>query len=393
MVVLTGMNAGSQAGSGGTVPNTVSQNQSAPEQVSPPTVLVPFGKSAKRHIEQGQTQQQSPWSTTVAAGQPFTIPAYGYLTSVKLTVTETGSTGVAATPGNDSPWNVIQNAQLVDQNGTPIINLPGFSLYLSRLYGGYRLGRPDISAYGYSPIASGGPGTFKCIFDFFQEFSLHEGLGALPNMDASAPWKLNITWNPLTAGTGPNNVYGVVPSGGTPVLTAQLEAFCRGKPGMTDQYGNQQEVSPPAPGTIGYWTSQIFPVNVGQNTWQLTRVGNFIRNQILVFRDASGIRSNADSTGVTPTTIQYIWDAGNRYIVNVQTLRQLAYELNGFDAPAGVVPMQNTLDPDGIPLNEGGFEYMPTAGASKLVLQFTSTAAGSLEVITNDIVPGPGVQL
>lgn len=390
-MVQPGTLAGAQVGQGATVPNTVNAATSAASGQEPVAVLVPFGKAAKRHIEQGETKGQNPWSTTIAAQQPFVVPSYGYLTEVKLTVTASGGAGVAATPGNDSPWNVLQNISLLDSNGTPIINLPGYSAYLARMYGGYRAFRPDLSTYGFLAIAGSGPGNFKVIYDLFAEFSGHEGLGALPNMDASAAWKVQVTYNAQTAGTGPNNVYGVLPTT-PPILTTQLEAFCRGKPGPTDSYGYAQETQPPSPGTIEYWTSQTFPVNTGNNNIILTRVGNYIRNQILVFRDATGIRSNADSTGVTPTLIIYNWDAGQRYNVNVATMRQLAFELNGFDAPAGVIPFQNTLDPDGIPVNESGYEWMPTVGATKLSFQFTSSAPGTLEVITNDFVPGPGAQ-
>ncbi len=391
-MATVGQLAGPQSGKGATIPNTVNQAESAQGAQPAPVALVPFGKAAKRHLEQGETKGQNPWSTTVAAAQQFTIPSYGYLSAIYLTVTATGGTGVAASAGNDSPWNVLQTISLIDSNGTPLINLPGYSAFLARLYGGYRLFRPDSSSYGFSAIPAAGAGNFKLIHQLFCEMSGHEGLGCLPNMDASAAWKVNVVYNPATFGTGPNNVYSTANPTGLPILTSQLEILARGKPGATDTYGNSQETEPPQPGTIGYWTSQTFPVNNGNNNIILTRVGNFIRNQILVFRDASGVRSTADSSGVTPVTITYNWDAGQRYIVNVQTLREIAFDLNGFDAPAGVVPLQNTSDPDGLPVNESGYEWMPTVGATKLSLVFTSTAAGTLEVITNDIVPGSNAQ-
>lgn len=377
----------------GNQPASAGQQQVAPQDGAPALPKVPFGKASKRIIAQGPTVQQSPWSTAVAAQQPIQIPVIGWLSETKLTVTESGGTGVAATPGNDSPWNVIQNLQLLDPTGVPIINLSGYDLYLARLFGGYRPFRPDASSFGYSAIANGGTGAFKIIYDIFNEFSLHEGLGCLDNRDGASPWSLQLTWNPLTAGTGPNAVYGVVPSGGTPVLTATLEAFGRAVvQSATDKYGNPQEMTPPGEGTISYWTSKVYPVTNGLNTLQLTRVGNFIREHILVFRDNSGVRSTADSGGTTPPTITFQWDNQNRFVVNTQTLRQFAYELFGFDVPAGVVVLPYTVDPDGLPVNEGGFEYMPTLASSLLNLVFTSTAAGTVEVITNDIVPGPGVQ-
>jgi len=138
-----------------------------PQDNAPAIPKVPFGKSAKRIIAQGSTVQQSPWSTTVAAQQPINIPVIGWLSETKLTVTETGGTGVAATPGNDSPWNVAQNIQLLDPTGVPIINLSGYDAYLARLFGGYRPFRPDASTFGFSPIANGGTGAFKIIYDLF----------------------------------------------------------------------------------------------------------------------------------------------------------------------------------------------------------------------------------
>lgn len=368
-------------------------DQSAPSS-APAPLHVPFGKAAKRIIAQGSTVTQNPWSTSIVAQQPVPIPVIGWLSELKFTVTETGGTGVAATPGNDSPWNVAQNIQLLDPTGAPIVNLPGYSLYIARLFGGYRPYRPDASTFGYSAIANGGTGAFKIIYDLFSEFSLHMGLGCLDDRDGASPWSLQVTWNALSAGTGPNNVYGVVPSGGTPVLTGLLEAFGRAVvQSPVDKYGNPQEQTPPAQGTIKYLTSKVFPVTVGLNTLQLTRVGNFIRAHHLIFRDASGIRSNADSTSVTPATLTFQWDNQNRFVVNVQTLRQWAYEMFGFDVPAGVVTLPYTADPDGIPVSEGGFEYMPTIASTLINLVFTSSAAGTLEVVTEDIVPGPNVQL
>lgn len=373
-------------------PSPAQGQQQVDSKPAPALPKVPFGKSAKRIVAQGSTVAQSPWSLTVAAQQPIPIPVIGWLSETKLTVSAIGGAGVAATPGNDSPWNVAQNIQLLDPTGVPIINLPGYSLYVARLFGGYRPYRPDASTFGFSAITASGPGNFKIIYDLFNEFSLHMGLGALDNRDGASPWSLQVTWNAQTAGTGPNNVYGVLPTT-PPTLSATLEAFGRAVvQSATDKYGNPQEQTPPGEGTIKYLTSKVFPVTAGLNTLQLTRVGNFIRAHHLIFRDASGIRSNADSTGVTPTTLTFQWDNQNRFVVNVQTLRQWSYEMFGFDVPAGVVTLPYTADPDGIPVAEGGFEYMPTLASSLLNLVFTSSAAGTLEVITEDIVPGPGVQ-
>lgn len=362
--------------------------------------LVPFGRAAKLHAEQGVTQANSPW---LAAQQQFLVPSYGYLSGVYLTIAAINGTSAGAVVATaDAPFNVLGNLLLADVNGTPLVNLDGYAAYLMRLYGGYRLfgGVPfpntippasssaagalvDASAAGFSPVqltSGAGAGNFKYIFELFPEFS-RDGLGALPNMDASAAYKLTATFNPTTT------VY-TTPPATLPILTSVIEMIARGRPSQTDAQGNPQETQPPAPGTVQYWTAQTFPVTVGSNTLILSRVGNIIRNHILVFRDAAGVRATADSTGVTPTVLEFDWDAGQRYIMNTATLRQWAMELNGFDNPAGVIPLQNTSDPNGIAIAEYGDGWMPTVGATKLQLRFTAAAAGTVQVITNDIVPG-----
>src|SRR6266567_4455360 len=253
---------------------------------------IPFVRAAKRHAEQGATQNNpAPW---VATQQQFLVPPYGFLSALYMTIAATGGTGSAVAAGADAPWNVASHILLAHVNGTAF-------------------------------------------------------------------------------------------SGGAPALATTLEALMRSEPASADAFGQPQQTKPPASGSISYWTSQSFQVAAGSNTLLLTRVGNLIRNQILVFRDAGGSRANADSTGVTPTVLEYQWDGSQRYILNVDTLRELAYEYIGYDADAGVIPLQNTLDNDGIPINESGNEWMQTLGSTKLGLRFASAAAGTLQVITTTL--------
>lgn len=355
----------------------------------PSAMLVPFARAAKPHREQGSTQSQPTWAASFQ--QQFNVPTYGYLREVDLTTTASGGVNgtktVVASP--DAPYNIFQNILLTDVNGTPIWNLPGYSSYLARALGGYKTYRPDQSTFGFSAVSTGasGTGNFKYKAELPVEFA-QDGLGCLPNMDASAQYRLTLTYtDPLTF----FNSSAAAEPGTIPALSTLLEGSYRNRPAASDAYGNPQETQPPAAGTVGYWTSQVFSVTNGSNTLQLARVGNIIRNHILVFRDASGSRANADSTTVTPVVIEFDWDSGIRYLVNVDTQRQANYELYGFDVPAGVVAFPNTGD-NGSQGYEYGEEWLPTVGSTKLTLKFTSSAAGTLEVITNDFVPaGNGV--
>lgn len=350
--------------------------------------LVPFIRAARDHIEPSPTQNltNSAWSAGNAS-QVYYVPSYGFLEGLVLSLQGVngalnGSTSVGESP--DAPWDLLTSIIFADANGTPIHNLPGYSTYLSRLLGGYRPFRPDQSQYGYDPIdqssgAGKGTGNFLVKYELFQGFG-PDGLGCLPNMDGSALYTVKINYN------SPANFYNGQP-GTLPSINGVLEGLYRSRPPATNSFGDAQSIDPPAKGTVQYWTSQFFQVQAGQNNFQLTRVGNLIRNHILVFRDANGSRAAADSTGVTPTSIMFYIDASIRYNVLAATQRQLNYEAYQFDMPSGVIAFPYTLDPTGIAGHEYGDSYLPTAASTTLKLQFTSSAPGSLEVITNDIVP------
>lgn len=374
--------------------------------------LIPFARASKWHIEQSNIQAGI---TMAANAQVFNFPvtSYGYLSGLLITVQATGGTTTTAIPYEDAPWSVLSQIQLSDVNGVPLFQLSGFNAYLAAKYGGYRLFSPDAIARGASSdgnsvqagLTAGGPpgatvgyfqnvqtatGNFKFILPIWLEFGL-DGLGCLPNMDASARYNLQITVaggaNVPSATVGPLYASGTITT--PPTLTITVEALCRSQPPSTDMFGNQNSVSPPSVGTVQYWTAQTSSgLANGANTIQLTRVGNLIRNHILVFRNTNGTRATAETTDL-PALFEFDWDVAQRYVANTMTYRFFnGYPIFGFENPNGVVVLPNTLDPDKIALSEYGDEWLGTVGATKLTLRFTAGAAnGSLTVLTNDIVP------
>lgn len=378
---------------------------------------VPFARSSKWHIEQGNTVSNIAINVASPGTFNFTLPSYGYLSCVYLSVTTTGGAG-AGTFFEDAPWSVISSILLTDVNGVPIWGpFSGYSAFLASKYGGYRMFAPDVLAVatanavalpfgqiptsiGFTSLALGNQplyssnatgGTFSFILPIFLEFG-RDGLGALPNSDASARYNLQVTLGSGLTGTqGP--LYTTQPAGSVPTVNMQVEVLCRSQPPAADIFGNQNSISPPAVGTVQYWSQQTFPSLSGSQTLQLSRVGNLIRNHILVFRDSAGgatPRATAESTDM-PTTIEFDWDVGVRYIANVATQRMVHYQGSGLGPPNGVVIYPNTLDPDKLAISEFGDEWMATVGASKLGLRFTPSAASpNLTVLTNDIVPASG---
>jgi hypothetical protein len=353
-----------------------------------------FGRSGKFHMEQGATQNVSSAAWAPSVTQQFNVPTYGFMSMLNLTCTlAAGAKGATVTvaPSADAPWDVFSNINITDVNGTSMWNLDGYASQLAYLFGGYRFFPNNFSQFGYTPIdgtaGSGlGTGNGKFKFQFPFEFG-QDGLGNLPNMDAGAQYRLNLTYN------GPSVFYnGAAQQPATlPNISTLLELYARNKPASVDAYNNPQSTQPPALGSIQNWTSQVLTVNNGANTLQLTRTGNLVRNHFFIFRAADGTRATAESTGVVPSVIEFDIDAGIRYKCNVDTWRNFTAEWYGFDIPAGVIAFPNTIDPDNQVGNEYGAQWLPTTGSTKLQLQFNTSAAGTLQVVTNDIIPGSGL--
>jgi hypothetical protein len=409
---------------------------------------IPFARAAKWHIEQSNTQSGI---SLLGNSQVFNYPiaSYGYLSAILITVQLTGALGGSSmTFWEDAPYSLISNIQLSDVNGVPIYQLSGFHAYLAAKYGGYRpfpldgvlkgapfdspttafVGTPNqvtgqqsigtgpgagagggpiaavnsqtnaVYSYGgyfYPPIPGAGGMNTKFILPLFFEFGL-DGLGCLPNMDASSRYNLQLT---VAGGANTSQVTGPYVVGGTicttlPTMTITVEILARSQPPAADMYGNMNSTAPPAVGTLQYWTNQTASgLANAQNTIQLTRVGNLIRNHILVWRSSTTTlnpRASAELADL-PSLFEFDWDVGQRYVVNTATLRLMnGYGNYGYDVPNGVIVLPNTLDPDFLPIGNLGDEWLGTVGATKFTLRFSpgaSASGGTVSVLTNDIVP------
>jgi hypothetical protein len=222
----------------------------------------------------------------------------------------------------------------------------------------------------------------------------------LPNMDASARYNLQVTvaGGAMTAAAGGPYIATATTIPTTlPTMAITVEILARSQPPASDMFGNMNSTSPPAVGTVQYWTAQTAAgLASGANTIQLTRVGNLIRNHILVFRDGTTNppRSTAE-TAWMPSLFEFDWDSGQRYVALLSTLRLFnGYNVFGLDMPNGCILLPNTLDPDKIAVSEYGGEWLGTVGATKFTLRFTNSATpgagSSVTVLTNDIVPASG---
>lgn len=330
----------------------------------------PFTKASKRITEPFADITRA-LSASAQTLQQIDVPANGYLRSIVLDVQVSGTTGATYNP--DAPFNVLESVQLSDVNGQPIVLLSGYDLFLANLFGGY-VAHADPQDYpGYSSTTSG----FRFQVRIPVEIVQRNALGCLANLNAAMTYKVKITLAPIA------EVYASNGTGATARIIATCESWAN--PLATDLNGVPNTPTPPALGTTQNWSEYVSPTTVGQNTIRLPRVGNTIRNLIFVNRDATGARTDS---GI-PSELSLLIDGNqwrrNSFDYELQRIFEL-YQYSTGDRPAGVWVLPLTDDFDGMPGDEMGDYWLQTSGATRLELQGSFTAAGSLTVITNDIL-------
>ena len=333
---------------------------------APAPVLMPFTRVAKEHTEAIAFDQST--VMTAASQGPYSIevPATGYLRSVLLVVNVTGGVG-ASTAAADGPWNVLTNVTLTDAGGAPIIeSVDGYELYLIAKYGGYAFSSDPAAQASYTNTISTN-GNFSFVLRVPVEVG--SGVAALANMNAAQPYRLNYRVNASTT------VYSVVP--GT-LPTVRVRAVLESWTAPAD------DSKPPLYGATQLWSKQVYNINSGANTTRLQRVGNTMRNLILIHRDNTGARV----TAMMPDPLILAFDQRQQH-VTPRAVRSLylteRYGYAGIDA--GVDPIDYTHDWDGHP---GGAElhdlWLTTSQATRLEIQGSYANAGTLTVLTNDLV-------
>jgi hypothetical protein len=343
------------------------------QQVVP---AIPFTQASHEHVE--------PFMTTIVAtpganAQVFEaiVPSYGYLRHVYAEVTSAGGTigtGVL-NAGADYPYTAIDAITLLDTNGAPIFGpLDGYATYWANAVGGYAFQNNLKNVPWFS-------GTINPNFSFRipVEIAHHSGVGSLANQNAAAAYKVRLTVNPF--------VGGIVSTQGTataPALTIRLALEAWSLPNEVDALGRPQAQVPPNHGTIQYWSTIKPQVVVGNNYTQITRVGNLIRNLVFLARTAAPALSDT----VFPNPAIISWDA--RQLINeTQNYRsQVMFErLLGQTRDAGVFAYSFDHDNDNHCGDDDPTLWLPTVQATRLELDGNSAAAGTIQILTNDVAP------
>jgi len=269
----------------------VSATPQAPVKGGQQMPIVPFRKGTLERVEVNNQVAR----TISAATQPNLqkIIGSGFIYSVLLRMTVTTAANAAAVAyQEDAPWSALDTVLLQDVNGQ-LVNVPGYDLYIANLcnamYGdNFWDASADTSLFDL--ITGGGAtgGSFTFVIRIPVATDRRRLLGLLGNQDRAQSYDVRADIAPSAS------IYTVAPTAfGAVLLEYMYENY--GVPNAIGPDGVQQEVYPPAFGTLHYTTSSLNPTPPVAGTsvrHDLQRIGHTIRWMALVFR-VNGSRATA----------------------------------------------------------------------------------------------------
>ena len=366
-----------------------------------PAAVVPFVRASHEYYAAPfYTVSQLLGAGSVDLGS-IDIPAYGYLRSLLVKVSATGA--VAGTLSDDAPFSLLQNIYVNEPNGATIYQATsGFNTYLENKYGGYRYaGDPTADPYFSKDTA----GNFTFYLRIPLEINNRDALGALPNQNAAASYKLRMSL--ASTAEGNTNLYTSAPTT-APTVTVNVYAESWDQPEVSTN-GQSNQTTPPAMNTTQFWSEQVFAITAGQQTLRQSRVGNYFRNLIYILRDADGARIGTEAGFPNPATL--FWDTRPFFQADAQLWQRYMFERTGYGyaagATAGTTPLVPSAAPTANRLDAGvyvfdmtheftgklGFEnrdlWVPTLSSTRWEVQGNfptgTPAPASWMVLTNDV--------
>lgn len=343
--------------------------------------LIPFFAASNEHTELFDDRTITTSAANPIQVGPIDIPAYGFLRHVWLRVDISGGTLGAGVLGYLYPFNWLDQVTLMDVNGAPIVGpLSGEQLAIANIVGGYAYRQDPRDDPNYVGTING---TFFVRVPV--EISHHNALGALANQNAASTYKLRYA---IKVNAGASSPFSTNPttSPTTVRVRALLEAWTQ--PAPTDPMGRPQATVPPRHGTTQFWTAQTRPISSGQNTINVQRVGNLIRNLVIICRNSSGVPVATQ----IPDPIRISLDARDLFSEPGGYRTSHQFELiesqqAGSAFPAGVL----VYNFDNSVLGKAGdgspAAYLPTVQSTRLDIIGNFAAAGSVDILVNDVAP------
>lgn len=313
----------------------------------------PFQICTNLYAEKNLQGLQTGLAATAAAQQlGGQVNAGQFLRGLHLMVRNSNTPSALATVGGvaiasaDGAMSVIQNADLINVDGSEILyNMSAYAHYLMQKYAKPWL-KDRVNGYDYQPLAAANGGSFT----LFLQPEIRWTAGVLANTDTRSQYRFDYT---LAAQTGTTLAsYNIVP---------YMDAWAQ--PDANDLQGTPNQPVPPGVNLQVKRRHQIFTLAAGDNTILSTLTGNAIRCAALIARNSSGIRVDGFSD-------PFYWYLDNRSLgrLNPDIIRQWSedqYNTYGHFGTSTVAPgtgfyaVANTAT-DFLPANTGAYAGAPS---------------------------------
>lgn len=384
--------------------------QAATQQLGPQNVgagggVVPFWAASNQITFDNFTSDT--WTPGAAVANLFNgalaeLKTYGFVNKwwLKLATSTAGSSG--GTFGADAPANFLDILRITDPNGHAIIDADSFGLWLLNKYGGRAFLGDPFKYPNVTPTALGTTVPTSPQFELLIPFCVNEeiGLGSLSDMDASGPYKI-VAQGAVSTASGAHGLFSTAPSTTTPALQVQVGGEFFSLPGETSRVNGQPQVQLPPLLDRGiavvneFTKTSLTGLVTGTKAYKIQRVGNILRQVILVARNSSGARIDWVANVAAGTRIGLNFDSiplldidPQHWITQMMRKRSgtLSYDTGVLvydrGAPNRILPFIET----GLDGGLDGLQQTAQNTALELVFNAGATlAAGSVDVYTSDI--------
>lgn len=334
-------------------------------------------------------------STSTQALTPYEFQVDGYLSGALIRVTAT-TAGNAATVAfqADGPFSVLQSVIVEDIGGKQILGpLSGWQLYVLNRFGGF-VYNADAKGNGiYTATAGAGAtgGSYRFALRVPIQVRRRDALGALPNRNASATFKLKLTIN--TSAT----VYSTAPTNAASI-NVMIQQHGWATSDNRDYKGNAVSPTPNGVGSLLYTDVETIQLSAGAFNQRMSTFGGLLRLLVFELRDSNGSRAQGESD--FPTLFEMEIDKVKVFSRSPLTWEYLMSEDYGLNSTAESLTAADTK-PDGVyvlhwlddfglqPGAENGFRYqaITPSTAVQLIGTIGGSGAHTLSITKNYMSP------
>lgn len=336
-----------------------------------------------RTLESEVYTQTATQTTGTQSLTPYEFQVDGYLSGALVRVTATTAGNAAATAFQaDGPFNVLQSVIVEDIGGKQIMGpLDGWKLYVLNRFGGF-VYNADAKANGvYTATTGSGAtgGSYRFTLRVPIQVRRRDAMGALPNRNASATFKLKLTLGTIAS------VYSTAPTA-APSINVQIQQHGWATSDNRDYKGNGVSPTPNGVGSLLYTDVETIQLSAGSFNQRMATFGGLMRVLIFELRDGTGSRAQGELD--FPSLFEMEMDKVKVFSRSPLTWEHLMSEDWGTSAAAEGTAVANTK-PDGIyvlhwlddfglqPGAENGFRYQPVTPSTAVQLIGTIGGAGA----------------